>query len=97
MPAASTPSVAAQAEIAIDLADAVLFVVDAIVGATATDEHVVRMLRKTSKPVFLVANKVDDARQEPDAAALWSLGLGEPLPGLGACTAAAWPTCSTRS
>jgi GTP-binding protein len=73
-------SVAAQAEIAIDLADAVLFVVDATVGATATDEHVVRMLRSTKKPVILVANKVDDVHQEPDAAALWSLGLGEPWP-----------------
>lgn len=73
-------SVAAQAEVAIDLADAVLFVVDATVGATATDEHVVRMLRSTKKPVILVANKVDDAHQEPDAAALWSLGLGEPWP-----------------
>jgi GTP-binding protein len=73
-------SVAAQAEVAIDLADVVLFVVDATVGATATDEHVVRLLRKTKKPVFLVANKVDDARQEPEAAALWNLGLGEPHP-----------------
>jgi GTP-binding protein len=73
-------SVAAQAEIAIDLADAVLFVVDATVGATSTDEHVVRMLRSTSKPVILAANKVDDARQEPEAAGLWSLGLGEPWP-----------------
>lgn len=73
-------SVAAQAEIAIDLADAVLFVVDATVGATSTDEHVVRMLRATKKPVVLVANKVDDARQEPEAAVLWSLGLGEPWP-----------------
>ncbi|HEV7950592.1 MAG TPA: ribosome biogenesis GTPase Der [Glaciihabitans sp.] len=73
-------SVAAQAEVAVDLADAVLFVVDATVGATATDEHVVRMLRGTKKPVILVANKVDDARQESDAAALWSLGLGEPWP-----------------
>jgi GTP-binding protein len=73
-------SVAAQAEIAVDLADAVLFVVDATVGATATDEHVVRMLRATKKPVILVANKVDDARQESDAAALWALGLGEPWP-----------------
>ena len=71
-------SVAAQAEVAIDLADAVLFVVDANVGATATDEHVVRLLRKTKIPVYLVANKVDDMRQEPNAAALWSLGLGEP-------------------
>ena len=73
-------SVAAQAEVAIDLSDAVLFVVDAKVGATATDEHVVRLLRKTKKPVFLVANKIDDARQEPEAAALWNLGLGEPHP-----------------
>jgi GTP-binding protein len=73
-------SVAAQAEVAIDLADAVLFVVDANVGATSTDEHVVRLLRKTHKPVFLAANKVDDLRQEPNASALWSLGLGEPLP-----------------
>jgi GTP-binding protein len=73
-------SVAAQAEVAIDLADLVLFVVDAKVGATSTDEHVVRLLRKSRKPVFLVANKIDDARQEPEAAALWNLGLGEPYP-----------------
>ncbi|NEM89925.1 ribosome biogenesis GTPase Der [Galbitalea soli] len=73
-------SVAAQAEVAVDLADAVLFVVDATVGATATDEHVVRMLRGSKKPVILVANKVDDARQESDAAVLWNLGLGEPWP-----------------
>lgn len=73
-------SVAAQAEVAIDLADAVMFVVDATVGATSTDEHVVRLLRKTNKPVFLAANKVDDARQEPYATELWSLGLGEPWP-----------------
>lgn len=73
-------SVAAQAEVAIDLADMVLFVVDAKVGATSTDEHVVRLLRKSGKPVFLVANKIDDARQEPEAAALWNLGLGEPHP-----------------
>ena len=73
-------SVAEQAEIAIELADAVLFVVDANVGATATDEHVVRMLRKTDRPVILAANKIDDVVQEPNAAPLWSLGLGEPWP-----------------
>ncbi|MBW9108941.1 ribosome biogenesis GTPase Der [Microbacterium ureisolvens] len=73
-------SVAAQAEVAIDLSDVVLFVVDAMVGATATDEHVVRLLRKANKPVFLVANKIDDARQEPEAAALWNLGLDQPWP-----------------
>ncbi|GAB3273718.1 ribosome biogenesis GTPase Der [Microbacterium lacusdiani] len=73
-------SVALQAEVAIDLADVVLFVVDAMVGATSTDEHVVKLLRKTDKPVFLVANKIDDARHEPEAYALWNLGLGEPHP-----------------
>jgi GTPase len=55
-------SVAAQAEVAIDLSDVVL------------------LLRRSGKPVFLVANKIDDARQEPEAAALWNLGLGEPHP-----------------
>lgn len=73
-------SVAAQAEVAVDLSDVVLFVVDAMVGATATDEQVVRLLRKAGKPVFLVANKIDDTRQEPEAAALWNLGLGQPHP-----------------
>ena len=73
-------SVALQAEIAVELADAVLFVVDATVGATATDERVVKMLRASKKPVLLLANKVDDERQESDAATLWSLGLGEPHP-----------------
>lgn len=73
-------SVAQQAEIAIELADAVLFVVDAMVGATSTDERVVRMLRATNKPVILVANKVDDARRESEAASLWSLGLDQPWP-----------------
>jgi len=70
--------VAAQAEIAIATADAVLFVVDATVGPTDTDEAVVRVLRRAGKPVVLVANKVDDAKTEADAALLWSLGLGEP-------------------
>jgi GTP-binding protein len=70
--------VAAQAELAIAAADVVLFVVDATVGATDTDEAVVRVLRRAGKPVVLVANKVDDARTEADAAGLWSLGLGEP-------------------
>ena len=56
-------SVAAQAEVAIDLSDVVLFVVDAMVGATSTDEHVVKLLRKSGKPVFLVANKIDDEEE----------------------------------
>lgn len=72
--------VAEQAEIAIDLADVVLFVVEATVGATATDERVVRLLRKSGKPVLLAANKVDNPALELEAASLWSLGLGEPYP-----------------
>ncbi|BAU82229.1 GTP-binding protein engA [Streptomyces laurentii] len=73
-------SVAAQAEFAIDAADACLFVVDATVGATDTDEAVVRLLRRAGKPVVLAANKVDGQSGEADAAMLWSLGLGEPFP-----------------
>src|SRR5690606_19704126 len=72
--------VAEQAEVAVDLADAVLFIVDATVGATDTDEQVVRLLRRSGKPVILIANKVDDQRVEADAAMLWSLGLGQPWP-----------------
>ncbi|PWI41802.1 ribosome biogenesis GTPase Der [Streptomyces sp. ICBB 8177] len=71
-------SVAAQAEFAIEAADAVVFVVDATVGATDTDEAVVKLLRRAGKPVVLCANKVDGPSGEADAAALWSLGLGEP-------------------
>ena len=73
-------SVAMQAELAIELCDVVMFVVDSNVGPTSTDEAVVRLLRKAGKPVFLVANKVDDVRQEPESANLWSLGLGQPWP-----------------
>jgi GTP-binding protein len=72
--------VAEQAEVAVDLADAVLFVVDAKVGATDTDEAVVKLLRRSKKPVVLVANKVDDQKTELEAASLWSLGLGQPWP-----------------
>ncbi len=71
--------VSLQAEVAVSLADAVLFVVDTGVGITDTDETVVKILRRSGKPVVLAANKVDDQRGEADAAALWNLGLGEPL------------------
>ena len=72
--------VAAQAEIAIAAADAVLFVVDATVGITDADEAVVRVLRRSGKPVVLAANKVDDQRTEAEAMGLWNLGIGEPYP-----------------
>ncbi|MEJ8634077.1 ribosome biogenesis GTPase Der [Streptomyces sp. NPDC006475] len=73
-------SVAAQAEYAIEAADAVVFVVDSTVGATDTDEAVVKLLRRAGKPVVLCANKVDGQSGEADATALWSLGLGQPHP-----------------
>ncbi|AQU69412.1 ribosome biogenesis GTPase Der [Streptomyces niveus] len=73
-------AVAAQAEYAIETADAVVFVVDSTVGATDTDEAVVKLLRRAGKPVVLCANKVDGQSGEADATALWSLGLGEPHP-----------------
>ncbi len=72
--------IAEQAELAIAAADAVLFVVDASVGIQDVDEAVVGVLRRSRKPVVLAANKVDDARNEAEAASMWNLGLGEPHP-----------------
>ena len=69
-----------QAELAVATADAVVFVVDATVGPQDIDEAVVKVLRRSRKPVILAANKVDDQRTESDALALWHLGLGEPYP-----------------
>src|SRR3954449_9688842 len=72
--------IAAQAEVAVSVSDAVLFVVDATVGITDADEAVVKILRRSKKPVLLAANKVDDQRAEAEAHALSNLGLGEPYP-----------------
>src|SRR6186713_3129212 len=68
-----------QAELAVAAADAVVFVVDATVGTQDVDEAVVKVLRRSGKPVVLAANKVDDQRTEAEAATLWQLGLGEPF------------------
>ncbi|USR78641.1 ribosome biogenesis GTPase Der [Arcanobacterium pinnipediorum] len=73
-------SVSLSSEMAIEEADVVMLVVDASVGATDTDERMVRLLRRSGKPVILAANKVDSPQGESDAAMLWSLGLGEPYP-----------------
>ncbi|MGW1062600.1 ribosome biogenesis GTPase Der [Micromonospora sp. NBC_01412] len=73
-------AIAAQAEIAVATADVVLFVVDAMVGSTDVDEAAVKMLRRSAKPVILVANKADNTAIEMEATSLWSLGLGEPYP-----------------
>ncbi len=73
-------SVAEQAELAVEQADAVLLVLDTTVGVTATDEAIVGMLRRANKPVIVVANKADSQAMELEATALWSLGMGEPFP-----------------
>ncbi len=78
--AALAARVAAQARVAVDAADAVLFVVDAVVGVTEADAAVAAVLRRSGKPVVLAANKVDDAPFESEVHGLWSLGLGEPVP-----------------
>ncbi|GGN88917.1 GTPase Der [Actinoplanes lobatus] len=73
-------AIANQAEIAVQTADVVVFVVDVSVGATDVDEAAVKMLRRSHKPVILVANKADNQNLELEAVSLWSLGLGEPYP-----------------
>jgi GTPase len=72
--------VAEQASVAMQTADAIIMVVDAVVGATSADEAAAKRLQRSGKPVFLAANKVDNERGESDASALWSLGLGQPYP-----------------
>ncbi|KAA8827384.1 bifunctional cytidylate kinase/GTPase Der [Bifidobacterium tissieri] len=71
-------SIANQAEIAVQMADAVVLVVDGVVGMTASDERIVQMLRKSGKPVTLAVNKVDTQSDEYLAADFWKLGMGEP-------------------
>jgi GTP-binding protein len=66
-----------QVELAIDEADAIIFMVDVESGVTGMDEDVARLLRKVSKPVFLVVNKVDNGKRAEDAVEFYSLGLGE--------------------
>lgn len=73
-------AIASQAQIAIDLADAVIFVVDGQVGLTASDERMVKLLRSSGKPVTVAVNKSDDRNAEYAAAEFWKLGLGEPYP-----------------
>jgi GTP-binding protein len=70
--------VSAGAEIAMQEADVLAFVVDAQVGALDEDDTLVQHLRKAKKPLILIGNKVDGEREESEAHGLWSLGLGEP-------------------
>ncbi len=71
--------VQAQAELAIEEADVIVFMVDAKAGITAADDEVADMLRRTKKPVILAANKADNAKLRQDAVEFYALGLGEPI------------------
>ncbi|MCL5246857.1 ribosome biogenesis GTPase Der [Cellulophaga sp. 20_2_10] len=66
-----------QVELAIDEADAIIFMVDVESGVTGMDEDVADLLRRVDKPIFLVINKVDNAKRAQDAVEFYSLGLGE--------------------
>ena len=66
-----------QVELAIDEADAIVFLVDVEEGITPMDDEVAKLLRKVTKPVLLVVNKVDNAKREQDAFEFYNLGLGE--------------------
>lgn len=68
-----------QAKIAIEYADVILFVVDARAQLLQDDTLVAEILRRANKPVLVVANKVDEAEQDPEVAAFFRLGLGEPI------------------
>ena len=68
-----------QAEIAIDEASAVMFVVDATVGITTLDEELAAILRKSDKKIHLIVNKVDSQGREVDSGQFYKLGLGEPI------------------
>ena len=66
-----------QVELAIDEADAIIFMVDVESGVTGMDEDVAKLLRRVKKPVFLAINKVDNAKRAADAVEFYALGLGE--------------------
>ncbi|RRJ93119.1 ribosome biogenesis GTPase Der [Paenimyroides tangerinum] len=66
-----------QVELAIDEADAIVFVVDVEEGITPMDAEVAKLLRKVTKPIIVAVNKVDNAKRENDALEFYNLGLGE--------------------
>ena len=69
-----------QVALAIEQADEILFVVDTMNGVTDLDDHVAEILRKSQKPVLLVANKADSNEWVYNVAEFYSLGLGDPWP-----------------
>jgi GTP-binding protein len=78
-PSPLTQQVVEQARTAIAEADLVLFVVDAQVGVTPGDEELAAILRRSRKPVFLIANKIDEPGGEAAAFEFHRLGLGDPV------------------
>ena len=71
--------VMAQAQLAIEEADVIIFMVDTRDGITAADQEVAQLLRRTKKPVILAANKADNAARRMDAVEFYALGLGDPI------------------
>jgi len=71
--------VQAQARLAIEEADVIVFMVDAQAGITAADEEVADLLRRTQTPVILAVNKADNARLRQDAVEFYTIGIGEPI------------------
>lgn len=69
-----------QAQLAIDMADVILFLVDGRVGMTSADLEVANMIRKTKTPVLLVVNKLETKELQKDIYEFYNLGLGEPIP-----------------
>ena len=73
------PRVRAQAQIAIDEADVIVMLTDIEDGLTAPDLQIADLLRRTDKPIILVANKVDNRQRALDIHEFYTLGLGDPL------------------
>jgi ribosome-associated GTPase EngA len=73
-------SMRSQAELAIEEADVILFLVDGRAGLTSSDEEVARILRRTQKPVILAVNKIDSFDREALIYDFYALGLGDPIP-----------------
>ena len=68
-----------QVELALETADAIVFLTDVVDGVTPSDREIAQMLRQTGKPLILGVNKVDNAKREQDVAEFYSLGLGDPI------------------
>ena len=69
-----------QAQIAIDLAEVIVFIVDGRAGVTPDDIDVASMLRRSKKPIVLVVNKMDNPEKHDDAYLFYDLGIGDPMP-----------------